>query len=107
MRLHYAPEDPDNAEAVRAVVASMLRMSERDFADAYGPDAVTGGPQRNLWAARVKAWLSSDDLRQVNRLLDELTAIFERGGEPGRDRLHAVTFVIAPLAARSVRRDDD
>lgn len=107
MRLHYEPDDPANADAVLGVVASMLRMSERDFAGAYRPDAVTEGPQRNLWAARVKAWLSGDDLVEVNRLLAELQTIFERGREPGRDRLHAITFVLAPLPARSLRREDD
>jgi len=107
MRLRYDPEDPANAEAVLGVVASMLRMTERDFAQAFRPDARTEGPSRNLWAARVKSWLSDEDLLEVNRLLGELEAIFERAKEPGRERLHAFTFVIAPIPARSVRRDGD
>lgn len=107
MRLHYDPEDPENVAAVLRVVASMLRMTERDFADAYRPGAVTEGPQRNLWAARTKGWLSDEDLREVNRLIGELKAIFEKAREPGRDRLHAFTFVNVPLPARNVRREED
>jgi len=105
MRLHYEPEDPENAEAVLGVVASMLRMTERDFAAAYRPGAVTEGPERDLWAARNKGWLSDEDLREVNRLLGELRAIFEKPRAPGRDRLHAFTFVHVPLPAKSVRRE--
>ena len=107
MRLRYDPGDPENAEAVLGAVASMLRMTERDFTRAYGPDAVTEGPERNLWAARAKAWLSSDDLLEVNRLLRELQAIFERARAPGRDRIHVLTFVIAPIPDRGVRREGD
>jgi len=107
MRLHYAPEDPENVEAVLGVVASMLRMTERDFAGAYRPGAVTEGPKRNLWAARVKGWLSDEDLREVNRLLAEVAAIFARNKEPGRDRLHAFTFVNVPLPAQAMRREGE
>jgi len=107
MKLRYDPDDAANAEAVLGAVGSMLRMTERDFARAFGPDASTDGPGRNLWAARAKAWLSDDDLLEVNRLLGELQAIFERVKEPGRDRLHTFTFVIAPVPARSVRREGD
>lgn len=105
MRLHYDPDDPENAAAVLGVIAGMLRMTERDFARAFGPEAETEGPERNLWAGRVRAWLSDRDLVEVNRLLGELHAIFERSKAPDRDRLHAFTFVIAPIAAQPVRRE--
>lgn len=105
MRLHYDPDDPANAAAVLGAVASMLRTTERDFARAFGPEAETEGPQRNLWAGRVRSWLSDEDLVAVNRLLGELEAILGRTKTPGRDRLHAFTFVLAPIPAQPVRRE--
>lgn len=107
MRLHYDPEDPENVQAVLEVVASMLRMTERDFASAFKPGVISEGPERSLWAARTKGWLSDADLREVNRLLGEIKAIFEKAKEPGRERLHAFTFVNLPIASRSVRREED
>lgn len=107
MQLHYDPGDPKNVDCVLGVVAGMLRMTERDFANAYRPDAVTEGPERNLWAARIKGWLSDEDLHEVNRLIGELGAIFDRPRAPGRDRLHAFTFVHLAIPARSVRREDE
>jgi DNA-binding transcriptional ArsR family regulator len=111
MALVYDLDDPENAAAVTAVVAGMLRATGRNFAAAYRAGrerrpgaAVVSGRRRNLWAARVEGWLDEEDLGEVNELLDRLRRLFERprgAGAAGRSRrLHAFTFVIAPLTAR-------
>ena len=105
LRLHYDPADPENVAAVSGVVGSMLRVTERDFTSAFEPGiAVCEGPERNLWAARRRGWLSAEDLREVNRLLERLTELLGQGKAPGRERLHALTYVIAPVEARGRRR---
>ena len=103
-RLHYDPDDPDNVIAVGGVVSSMLRVAERDFGRGFVPGlAVCHGPERNLWAGRRKGWLSAADLREVNLLLKRLGELLGQGRAPGREWLHALTYVIAPVEA-SVRR---
>jgi hypothetical protein len=88
----------------------MLRATGRNFADAYRPGvAVTAGPRRNLWAARVAGWLGEEALEEANRLLERLRKLLERpspgpGRPDGKTRLHALTFVIAPLEAHPPRR---
>ena len=69
LRLAYDPSDPENVRAVSRVVASMLRSANRDFRGGFRPDlAVVEGDERNLWAARMKGWLSVDDLAELNTL---------------------------------------
>ena len=101
--LSYDPADEDNVAAVTAAVGGMLRLTERTFAAAYQPGAVTAGPRRNLWAARTEGWLSPDEVEQVNRLLHRLRAMFDRPRAEGRE-LHALTFVIAPRAVGQRRQ---
>lgn len=108
--LAYDPHDGDNVSAVGRVVASMLRSTLRDFRSGFTPDlAVVDGDDRNLWAARMKGWLSADDLTELNRLLMQILQLFhaERpladgdgagGSAPGPSHsLHSFTWVLAPM----------
>jgi predicted transcriptional regulator len=105
LRLHYDPADPENVAAVSGVVSSMLRVAERDFGGGFVPGvAVCRGPERNLWAARRRGWLSAEDLREVNCLLERLTELLGQGKASGRERLYALTYVIAPVEAHGRRR---
>lgn len=105
LRLHYDPTDPENVEAVSEVVSSMLRVAERDFGGAFVPGlAVCEGPDRNLWAARRRGWLSAEDLREVNCMLERLAELLGQGKARGRERLFALTYVIAPVEAQGRRR---
>lgn len=100
IQLRYAPADPDNVEAVTRVVGGMMRVTERDFAAALSSGrVVVEGPLRDLWAARMKGWLSDAELAEARGLLDRLRELFERPRRGDDQRLHALTFVIAPVSA--------
>ena len=94
LRLAYDPSDPENVRAVSRVVASMLRSANRDFRGGFRPDlAVVEGDGRNLWAARMKGWLSDDDLAELNTLLNRILEVFHpreaakiAGREPHPDK---------------------
>jgi hypothetical protein len=116
LRLAYDPSDPENVRAVSRVVASMLRSANRDFRGGFRPDlAVVEGDARNLWAARMKGWLSDDDLAELNTLLNRILEVFHRreaaenaGREPhstkgAPPRLHSLTWVLAPIDAAHAR----
>jgi hypothetical protein len=105
LRLLYDPTDEDNAAAVTAAVAGMLRLTERNFAEAFRPGVATcHGVRRNLWAARNTGWLSETDLEEVNALVERLRVVLARPRREGT-RLHALTFVIAPVAPSNRRRE--
>jgi predicted transcriptional regulator len=110
LRLAYAPSDPENVEAVGRVIASMLRSANRDFHGGFRPGlAVVEGDARNLWAARMKGWLSDDDVAELNALLNRILEVFHpreaadiagretRPADGGSRRLHSLTWVLAPM----------
>ena len=74
-----------------------LRLAGRDLERSLGrPFGKTSGPARTLWSGRSKGWISHTELRRINRLITEITAILQRG-KPGRGRrLQTFTYVSAP-----------
>ncbi|MCE9573278.1 MAG: helix-turn-helix domain-containing protein [Deltaproteobacteria bacterium] len=104
MRLRYHPGKTSNARAVGKAIASMLRVSGRDFAAALrDPRTVAAGPQRALWAARVKGWVSAADLSEINRLIARLGVLVRPERKPGADRLVALSWVLTPVPVK-IRR---
>ena len=99
LRLRYDPSDPDNAEAIGKIVTSMTRVAERDFRNGFAPElARCSGPRRNLLAGRQKAWLTGEQVREVNQLLARLQEIFTESHSVAEGDLHSLTFVLAPIA---------
>lgn len=64
--------------------------------------ARTRGPQRNLWVAHWKGWLSDQDVRGANRIFQELVALFRRASSAPRKgrRPHEISFGIAPIVTK-------
>jgi DNA-binding transcriptional ArsR family regulator len=95
----------DNAPAVRGVARGMLRIARRDFEAAIGREGVvTDGPARELWASRGTGWLSPAEQRELVRLLTRATALLRHRRGGARDQLISLCFVLAPLAAKPIRR---
>ncbi|MBK7403963.1 MAG: helix-turn-helix transcriptional regulator [Phycisphaerales bacterium] len=104
MQIRYEPKQARNAAEVTRVVASMLRLAHRSFAEAMRRgDARVRGPLRNLRAARLKAWLTEEDTREINNHVRAIWTIARRGRRPGA-ALHSITFVVTPEHAASRRR---
>lgn len=104
LRLIYRPHEPRQAAAVRGVVSGMLRIARRDFDRALTGDPIVDGPRRELWAARNTGWVSDADLTAINRLLGQLIARMRQPRGGPRQRLISLCYVLAPMAARPVRR---
>jgi DNA-binding transcriptional ArsR family regulator len=87
--------------SISRVVAGALRLSLREFQGAIGRDDVQlDGPRRNLWGGRLKGWLSSEDLQEVNHLIDRLSQVLHgRGPGEGR-RAYSFAWVFAPGRVR-------
>lgn len=99
LMLRYRPGESAASRALRQVVASMLRAARREFdAAIVRTDCVVEGPQRELWAGRVKGWLSAAELARCNALLSELAGLLASPRSSERDRLFALQFLLAPAA---------
>lgn len=106
MHLKYEPENPANVASISRIISAMLRMTERDFRSGFShAQAVVEGENRNLWGARMKAWLSEDDLAEVNQLLGRLEDIFRQPKKSGNRKLCALTWIISPKKAQPKRRE--
>jgi predicted ArsR family transcriptional regulator len=100
LQLHYEPSRAANRKAVSAIVASMLRLANRDFGRSFQRGAVVvSGAHRELWALRKVGRLSRAQLATLNHRVNELV----RGvSAPRADgRLYAVTIVVTPLDHRN------
>lgn len=99
MRIRYRP-DPASRRALQAAVASMLRLTARDFTGGLqSPLATTEGPARNLWAARVKGRLTPAQTARLSALLHEASQlVVEASRSPhARNPLLAFTFCLTPI----------
>lgn len=106
VRLDYDSGDPRADKAALRAVHAFLKAAVQDFdAGRASGEAVMEGPERTLWAGRNLAWLSQEDLREVNTMLGRLTEIFGQPRQPGRDQRCVLTFSLAPVEAQPLRRD--
>jgi len=105
LRLRYRPGDTANARAVARVAAGMLRIARRDFVAALrDPDVPVTGPGRTLWAARNKGWVGPAEIAEINRLLERILELLHRERDARRERLLAITWVVAPIEPSPARR---
>lgn len=105
LRLRYQPGATANSKAVGRVAASVLRVAGRDFARAIADAETTvDGPLRELWASRGKGWVGKTELAEINRLLLRLMALLQRPRTAQRDRLIALSWILAPVDAKPARR---
>lgn len=107
LRLAYRPRSKAGAAALRKFVHGLLQVAGQDFSEALDmPGVVVEGAQRELWAARNKAWLSAAELAEANALLERLCDLMSRPRAPERDRLVSCAFVLAPVAPQAIRRGE-
>jgi predicted ArsR family transcriptional regulator len=100
VQLGYEPHNAANRRAVSAIVASMLRLANRDFRRSFdGGQVVVSGAQRNLWAWRKVGRLSRGELARLNnRMRDLAKAVSTPRGD---GRLYGVTVILTPLDHRN------
>jgi DNA-binding transcriptional ArsR family regulator len=99
MLLRYDLGDSRKVRAVKDYAASALRITNRRFSQSFNSDeAVVKGPDRNLWAARWRGWLTKQELAEANRLLRRLVDLHRAGGSRGHGeaRLYDFTYVVSP-----------
>ena len=85
------------------LVTSALRVAERDLFAALesGRAIYRRCARRNAWGARVKGWLNPEELSEVRAHLQAIGDIVLASKRRKGSDLHAVTYVLAPLAPSS------
>ena len=97
------PRTPEKAQAVAAIVGSIVRMANRDYRRSIKrADVALSGPHRELWAIRTTGWLTEAQVATVARLIDRLLKEVSRPKGPGR--LYGATLVFTPLHHRQRER---
>jgi len=100
LQLHYEPGNAGNRRAVSRIVASMLRLANRDFQRSFRQgQIVVSGAHRELWAWRKVGRLSPEQLSRLNQRVQGLAQDVSATRRDGR--LYAVTVVLTPLDHRN------
>lgn len=108
LRLAYRTGSEAGRQALRKFSRGLLKVAQEDFDDALEtPGVVAEGSARQLWAARNKAWLSRDEVAEVNALLQRLCELMSQPRTAQRDQILSCTFVLAPQVALPKRRGGD
>lgn len=108
LRLRYQPGETANADVVKRVASSVLRVAERDFHRAIAdPATAVAGPRRELWAARGKGWVGNKELTEINQLLSRLMDLLQQPRSPGKGKLVSLTWVLTPCQPQSPRNNAD
>jgi DNA-binding transcriptional ArsR family regulator len=98
MQVRYDPASRAHAAAVTRLVGSMLREALRSFRAAFRPGVVVEGPRRSLWAGRRTAWLTGEELEEVNARIEWLLGFLaERRTRGPEGRLYSFTFAVSPF----------
>lgn len=99
MVIDREPSTRGEKQTLMRVVSAALRSAERELRGALdsGLAVYRRCKGRNAWAARVKGWLTPDELIEVREHLDAAAEILMRGKQRPGTRLHTVTHVLTPL----------
>lgn len=105
LRIVYQPGVPGVIPALNKFSQQLLQVAGQDFAAGLTlPGVCLSGPRRELWISRNKGWLSEADLEEVNTLLLRLSQLSCQPRSEQRVHLSSLAFSLAPVRARSKRR---
>jgi len=106
LRLAYVPGSGGNAEEVTAIIDSMLRLTSRNFENAFQNEStVVEGAHRELWAARTIGWLTKDQLVELNRRITQLLQMMVTSPPRFGEQLFALSVVMTPLQRSKENHD--
>jgi len=102
----YDRDDPHNIELTTRYSKNLFTQIQRQLAKAFASRAaVTNGPSRDTYANQMTAWLSADELSEVNDLIKKLTVLMKPSQPAPGKSLHNLTLGLAPLKPKgSVRK---
>ena len=99
----YDRDDPLNVEMTVRYSRNILSRAQRQLADSVSSGtATTDEKTRDTHATQMTAWLSSSELAQVNRKIEELNELLKPSQEIEGKQLISLTIGLAPLHPKGV-----
>lgn len=96
---YAAPAKPAD---ITKVIAAAQRLSLRDFRSCLAAgDSAIEGPEREIWGARVRGYITKDQLQAMNGHLASILKIIRTPASPNRKsngRIMSVSFVLTPVS---------
>lgn len=92
---------PAKPAAVTKVIAAAQRLSLRDFRSRLAAgDSAIEGPHREVWGARVRGFVTKDQLSEINSHLASILRIVRSAKQPDATdgRMMSVSFVLTPVS---------
>ena len=98
LKVEYDLSNPKSVKLLLKMISSLLRVAQKDFVTgANSTRASVKGRYRNLWGARMTAWLNKKDIAEIGRLLEKIEKKFRQSRRSQGKSLHAISWIIAPL----------
>ena len=104
LQIEYDLSSSQSVKMLVKTISSLLLAARKDFKKgAYSRKASVKGKYRNLWGARMTAWLSKEDVAEIQHLLVQIEQKFRRSRRGRGKSLHAISWIIAPLENEKIR----
>ncbi|MCI0415006.1 helix-turn-helix domain-containing protein [bacterium] len=108
LQIEYDLSSPQSVRILVKVIASLLRATRKDFMSGVNSTrAKVTGKHRNLWGARMTAWLNKEDVAAIGQLLVQIEERLRRSRYGKGKSLHAISWIIAPLENGSTKKGKD
>ncbi|HKQ50281.1 MAG TPA: helix-turn-helix domain-containing protein [Phycisphaerae bacterium] len=104
LRIRYDRRDKSRTRAIGAVHDGVLRLARRDLKRAMASArSVVNGPLRDTWGGRSRGWMTSTQIRRLNRLIEQMINLVRSGDARKGAKPVAFTFVLAPPRQRPAK----
>lgn len=104
LRVRHDLESESGRDVARRIGAAVLRSASGDVDACFaGGQGTLEGSGRDLRVGRLTGWLSSEDLVELNSLVDRAFELMRQGPEAGRS-LKALSVSMAPLEVAELYR---
>jgi len=104
MQIEYDLSSSQSVKLLVKTISSLLRAAQKDFRKgAHSHRACVTGKYRNLWGARMTAWLTKEDIAEIRQFLMKIEQKLRQSRRGKGKSLHAISWIIAPLETKPVR----
>lgn len=103
MFLQYVPSQTKHIENVIKSIATMLRVTERNFRNAFEKELVrASGSSRNVEHSRVLGWYTEEEIREIRTQIRKIITKFNSSAKNRKktSNLFALTTILMPLEVK-------
>jgi predicted transcriptional regulator len=109
MFLQYVPSQLKHVENVIKSIGTMLRVTERNFRNAFEKDLVrVSGRRRNVDHVLVLGWYTEEEIQEIRLQIREIIKKFHSSARHRKktSELFALTTILTPLEVKRRRKNE-